>query len=117
MGTSAEQQLCNRSDAETHGTAPIGVRRERGRRGHSSGAADATKTAQYPTALAPDNRPVFGLWPRPLDWPEVTDREREIFELGFMSGFFMREDEVAQANADADRYYRLAFDRHSRPRR
>lgn len=59
---------------------------------------------------------MFGLWPAPIDWGRVSNREREVFEIGFMNGFFSREDEVAQANADADRLYRVAFDRQQ-PRR
>lgn len=46
-------------------------------------------------------------------WAELTDRDRAVYEIGFVTGFLMREDEVEQANADADRFYRLAFDRRS----
>lgn len=66
--------------------------------------------------MAWEGRPVFGLWPAPIDWGLVTEREREVYEIGFMNGFFSREEEVAQANADADRLYRVAFDRQH-PRR
>lgn len=39
----------------------------------------------------------------------LTDREREIFEAGYLMGHADRQPEVDQANADADRYYAAAF--------
>ena len=53
------------------------------------------------------------MWPRPLPWAELSAWDREVYETGFLMGFLMREDEVAQAESDADRFYRLAFDRRS----
>ena len=41
----------------------------------------------------------------------LTARERTIYEMGFMMGYFTRQPEINQANDDADRYYRAAYDR------
>lgn len=44
----------------------------------------------------------------------LTDREREIFEAGYLMGYSGRQDEVDRANADADRYYAAAFNSTAR---
>lgn len=52
-----------------------------------------------------------------VDLTALTAREREIYEAGFFAGFLSRQPEVdaaenayKQADYDADRLYRIAFD-------
>ena len=49
---------------------------------------------------------------------ELTDAEQLIFDAGYAIGYNARQPELDQANHDADRYYRIAYDRdHHGPRR
>lgn len=108
---------------------------ERQQRPSGAGAASGDRSSR-PSAIVPRRspavqpprphlgaeaaRPAYAageqLWPAPVDWVRISEREREVYELGFMTGYFLREDEVEQASADADRYYRAAFDRPARRR-
>ena len=47
----------------------------------------------------------------------LTGRERAIWEDGFLHGNLLRQPEVDRANADADRFYRAAFDSPEKQRR
>ena len=46
---------------------------------------------------------------------ELTERERAIYELGFLMGYSARQPEVDQLDHEADRLYVAAFDHRHCP--
>lgn len=60
--------------------------------------------------------------PAPIDDPsqnvhewELTDRERRIWEAGYITGYNARQPEIDKLDAEADRLYRAAYDQGGRP--
>lgn len=64
-------------------------------------AAPATEPATYSIDHDPIND--VRVW-------DLTDRERAIYELGFLVGYAARQPEVDQLDHEADRLYVAAFD-------
>lgn len=67
--------------------------------------AHAAAPASEPATYSIDHDPIndVRVW-------ELTDRERAIYELGFLVGYAARQPEVDRLDDEADRLYAAAYD-------